>query len=44
MVREKFIKHNHDGENPEIMRMNTGGEKLINDEIDNLRTQFKAID
>ena len=44
MVREKFMKHNHENENPELMRINTGGETLIQDELDTLRVQFEAID
>ena len=49
MVREKFIQHtsNADAENPEhleLVRMKSGAETLLNDDIDNLRRQFLAID
>ena len=41
MVREKFIKQNNDTiESLELIRMKTGGETLIHDEVDNLRVQF----
>ena len=40
MVREKFIKQNNDIESLELIRMKTGGETLIHDEVDNLRVQF----
>lgn len=42
MVREKFIRQNSESDStpktPELVRMKSGGETLLNDEIDNLRT------
>ena len=46
MVREKFILQNpiFAGDNPEVIRMQNGSGDKLDDEIEQLREQFAAID
>ena len=45
MVRERFIKHNSDSsDSNELKRMTSAVDLKIDEEIQNLRDQFQAID